>query len=148
MADPFRHLPNQCPECGIALRPFAGRLCCDRCEGIFVTLADLAKAIDELVRLEPQISILKEHASKRVCPTCAAAMTDVRIGVTLQDKVIKPKAEIDRCAAHGLWFPAEQLAEVFLAVERVFGSHGGSSGPAGPGGDSPLGMYGKFNAPP
>ena len=39
-----------------------------------------------------------------------------------------------------------QPAEV--AVERVFGSHGGASGPGSAEDDGPLGTYGKFNAPP
>jgi hypothetical protein len=74
-------------------------------------------------------------------------MTICRIELAMLDKVIKPKVDVDCCPHHGLWFGTDKLADVFVAIERVFGSHGGSSGGAGPGDDGPLGSYGKWNAP-
>jgi Zn-finger nucleic acid-binding protein len=149
MTEPFRERANMCPECGVPLREFGKRLCCDRCEGIFLAEADLAHAVDELTHLEPALAFRHDKAGHRACPTCMAAMTTCRVELAMLDKVIAPKVELDRCASHGLWFDTDELADVFLAVERVFGSHGGSSGPGNDGqGDGPLGSYGKFNAPP
>jgi Zn-finger nucleic acid-binding protein len=149
MTEPYRERVNMCPECGVPLRAFNKRLCCDRCEGIFLTEADLARAVDELTHLEPALTFGHDKAGHRPCPTCTAAMTRCRIELAMMDKVVAPKVELDRCASHGVWFDTDELADVFLAVERVFGSHGGTRGPsdAQPG-DGPLGSYGKFNAPP
>ncbi|HEY1811693.1 MAG TPA: zf-TFIIB domain-containing protein [Kofleriaceae bacterium] len=149
MTEPFRQRQNTCPECGVELRPFNGRLCCDRCEGIFLGVADLARAVDELTKLEPALAFSHDKPGHRRCPTCAAEMVRCRVELTMADKVVAPKVELDRCAAHGVWFDTDELAEVFFAVEREFGSHGGASGPSSTlPGDGPLGSYGKFNAPP
>jgi Zn-finger nucleic acid-binding protein len=149
VTEPYRQRPNQCPVCGVDLRLFGTRLCCDRCEGIFLTIADLAHSIDELTRVEPAIAFAREQPGHRPCPGCSAAMATCHLELAMMDKVVKPDVELDRCAAHGLWFDTDELAELLLAVERVFGSHGGSSGPAGSSNDDgPLGSYGKFNAPP
>ncbi len=149
MTEPYRERQNTCPECGVPLRVFGKRLCCDRCEGILLALADFAHSIDELTRIEPTVALVHEQPGHRPCPTCGAGMATCRLELAMMDQIVKPKPEVDRCASHGIWFGAEKLADVYVAVERVFGSHGGSSGPtdALPG-DGPLASYGKFNAPP
>ena len=137
--------PDGCPDCGVALRPFAKRLCCDRCEGIFLAVADFVHAVDELVRIEPAIAFAHGRAGTRPCPVCAAAMTTCRLELAMLDKIVTPKVDVDHCTSHGFWFGQDKLAGVFLAVEREFGSHGGSSGPRDDlPGDGPLGSYGKF----
>lgn len=146
MTDAYRHGPDSCPECGIALRAFAKRLCCDRCEGMYLAAADLAHAIDELVRVEPVIAFAHDRAGTRPCPICEAAMTTCRLSLAMLDKVVEPEVDLDRCADHGLWFGSEKLAEVFVAVERVFGSHGGASGPRGAI-DQSFGSYGNVKVP-
>ncbi|HEY3801373.1 MAG TPA: zf-TFIIB domain-containing protein [Kofleriaceae bacterium] len=145
MTEPFRQRQNTCPECGIELRPFNGRLCCDRCEGMFLGVADLARSIDELVRVEPVIGVGRTRAGHRPCPTCSSPMAMCRLELAMLDKVVSPKVDVDHCTLHGFWFGQDKLAEVFVAVEREFGSHGGSSGPRDDlPGDGPLGSYGKF----
>jgi ribosomal protein S27AE len=149
MTEPFRERQNTCPECGVPLRVFGKRLCCDRCEGILLAVDDFAHAIDELTRIEPAVTFVHEQPGHRRCPTCGDGMATCRLELAMMDKTIAPKLELDRCASHGLWFGTDKLAVVFVAVERVFGSHGGTNGPSDRvSGDGPLGSYGKFNAPP
>lgn len=141
-----------CPACSSAMRRFGQRLCCDPCDGIFLTIADLARSIDELVHLEPAVVIAGARPGKRSCPTCSDTMALCQVELAMLAQVVRPRVELDHCAAHGLWFDGGELADLFLAVERKF-STGGSSGPGGSGSsgsgfDGPLGSYGKFNAPP
>ena len=116
---------------------------------MLLAVDDFAHAIDELTRIEPAVTFVHEQPGHRRCPTCGDGMATCRLELAMMDKTIAPKLELDRCASHGLWFGTDKLAEVFVAVERVFGSHGGTNGPSDRvSGDGPLGSYGKFNAPP
>jgi len=120
MGDPFRHRSGLCPVCGSALRPFGARLCCDRCEAIFVTADDLRASIEEVIVLPCALSITDHGEGALRCPECGGAMAHCKIVVTLDDMTAKPKVELSRCAAHGLWFGEGQLAEVVYAAERAF----------------------------
>jgi len=91
MTDPYRHVPGTCPSCGVALRPFGPRLCCDRCEGMLLTVADLARSIDELTHVEPAIAFVHDRAGKLPCPGCATAMTTCRVELAMMDQTIRPK---------------------------------------------------------
>jgi Zn-finger nucleic acid-binding protein len=144
VSDAYRAATHTCPACSALLREHVGRLCCDRCEGIFLAREDLARSIDDLVKLEPELVFRKEKPGKRACPRCAIAMVRCRLELRLLDKRIRPKVDLDRCDADGLWFDRDQLAALYLAVERVFGAHGGGGNPQ----TGPLGTYGKFNLPP
>jgi hypothetical protein len=135
-----------CPACGAVLRDHVGRLCCDGCNGILLSIDDFTRSIDELVKVVPELVFHREHPGKRSCPRCATAMIDCRIELCMLDKHIKPHVVLDHCERDGLWFDREELAAVYLAVERVFCTHGGDTGGAVD--DGPLGTYGKFNAPP
>jgi hypothetical protein len=58
---PFRERTDGRPECGVAMRRFAERLCCDACGGMFIAVADFAHAIDELVKIEQLIAFTHER---------------------------------------------------------------------------------------
>ncbi len=95
---------------------------CDVCNGIMVALADLAAAVEDLTSVVPQFAWDHEKPSKRACPTCRAPMTICKIVLDLEGAAVHPRPELDRCAAHGVWFDHEELAAV---LEKVAGKgHG------------------------
>ncbi|HEY0254043.1 MAG TPA: hypothetical protein VGC41_21085 [Kofleriaceae bacterium] len=105
-----------CPACTRPLRSFNERLVCDACDGIMVSLADLAHAVHDMTSVEPTFAWLKEHPGKRACPRCAATMTECKLEIHLGDDHEKTKPLLDRCSEHGLWFDAEELAAV---IEKI-----------------------------
>src|SRR4051812_11159068 len=117
MTEPFRASVLGCPACSVKLRPFAGRLICDTCEGMFTSFADVERAIRELTGVQPVLEFHGDKPSERACPTCAAKMIACHLRVRLEDDTVKLKAELDRCLADGVWFDTEELAEL-LAVTR------------------------------
>lgn len=118
MADPYREPEHgyRCPACGEALREFQGRLVCDACEGMFLSLDDLGLAIQEMTSVLPVFELDHEAPGKRACPRCRAQMTTLKLRLILEDETFKPTPELDRCAVHGLWFDGKELAKVFEKV--------------------------------
>lgn len=125
--DAYRDHLHPCPRCQQGLRVFNERLVCDSCEGLMLTADDLGNAIVELTGLTPQFQIRDEAPGKRACPRCAVPMTTAKLSIELEgSKPTKPGPELDRCAAHGLWFDESELAEVLAPVAgKGFG--GGSA---------------------
>jgi Zn-finger nucleic acid-binding protein len=98
-----------CPACTTTELKFYGdRYACAQCAGTFVQNAAFeAMAMDvsnEVFQLPPPAGT----AGSRACPVCNEAMV-----VEDFDRV-----PIDRCAAHGIWFDANELA---IALERASG---------------------------
>jgi len=129
MAGPYRDPEVMCPACHATLRAFRQRLCCDACEGILLDPADLATSISELTGIDPEIGFVHERPGKRTCPRCALAMTACRLDVKLMDKRPTLRPALDRCATHGVWFDAGELAKVFEVLHRAVSSHGYRGGP-------------------
>jgi hypothetical protein len=98
------------------LREFRTRQICDACEGMMVTLTDLAGAIHDLTSITPTFEYVDGKVGARRCPHCAELMTTCKLRVMLEDEIEKPRPELDRCDAHGIWFDAEELAKVFEKV--------------------------------
>jgi len=120
---PYRDQPLSCPACSAPLRAFRTRHVCDACNGLLLTLEDLAGGIHDLTSITPTFAYRDEQPGERTCPHCRVAMTRCKLTLALEDDVAKPRPELDRCAAHGLWFDAEELAKVF---EKVAGKGHGS----------------------
>jgi Zn-finger nucleic acid-binding protein len=123
VADPYRDPGLECPACKATLREFQTRQLCDGCDGMLLTLADLAGAIHDLTSITPTFEYKDEVPGKRPCPKCRVSMTTCRLRIVLEDEIEKPRPELDRCAEHGIWFDGEELAKVF---EKVAGKGHGS----------------------
>ncbi len=118
MADPYRHPAQSCPACGRSLRVFHKRLVCDDCDGMFLSLDDLAEQIRQLTGVVPVFQFHDEAAGKRACPHCAGTMSTLTLQIAIDSEQVKPKPTLDRCPMHGIWFDGEELAAVF---EKVIG---------------------------
>lgn len=114
--EPYRDQHLTCPACGAGLRAFKTRQICDACDGMMLTVEDLAAAIHELTSLTPSFELKDGKLGARMCPHCAALMTQCKLRVVLDDEVEKPRPELDRCGTHGIWFDREELAKVFEKV--------------------------------
>jgi Zn-finger nucleic acid-binding protein len=85
-----------CPHCAIALVPNDRILGCTQCRGAWVP----ARALDEHLGKQPAYTP-SPHAAV-ACPVCRAAMSAVALG----------GVELDRCAADGVWFDADELDRI------------------------------------
>jgi hypothetical protein len=134
MGTPFRDHHLSCPACPEAmLREYETRFVCDACHGMLVELPDLGGAIRDLTGVLPALAFFADRPGKRTCPRCPTAMTACRLRITLEDKAIETKPTVDRCEHHGVWFDAEELADVFARVRKKFLPRG-SGGMGGGGG--------------
>jgi hypothetical protein len=107
------------------------RLVCDACNGIMVTLDDLASAVHDLTSLVPRFEWKSEQPGTRTCPVCRATMTACKLIVELDGAHEHPKPMLDRCDTHGVWFDHEELAMVFekIATKGFGGAIGRTSKP-------------------
>lgn len=132
MSDPYRDRRLTCPACGATLREFRTRQVCDACDGMLLTLPDLAAAVHDLTSIEPTFEFRDEAPGKRACPDCAAPMSTCKLRIVLDTELADPKPALDRCTEHGLWFDGEELAGVFQKVTgKGFGGGVGRKGPKG-----------------
>jgi hypothetical protein len=115
--EPYRDGHRSCPRCQSGLRVFHDRLVCDACGGVMLSFDEVRGAIEELTGLAPTLSYRNESPGKLPCPQCSTAMSNVRLTLELEGmKPVKPKAKLDRCATHGLWFDDVELALVLEPV--------------------------------
>jgi Zn-finger nucleic acid-binding protein len=144
MTDPYRDPHQACPACKVSLRAFRGRLVCDRCEGMFAPIADLAFAIEEITGVVPVFEYARDRPGTRPCPECGGSMIAFKLIVKLEDEVAKAAPELDRCGLHGIWFDQDELAAVFEVCRAKHpggagrhAAHGSAEGPrtGGWGGD-------------
>jgi hypothetical protein len=137
----YRDQPHACPSCAAPLREYRNRLCCDACGGMFLAVADLRRSVDEMVRVEPEITFDDDETSERSCPSCHAPMMTCRVQFAFSDMLARPRVRVERCDRDGVWFAGGNLAKALTEVERVMGGGGvpGRSGPPRGGG------FGGFN---
>ncbi len=90
-----------CPCCdGSELHLQAERWPCARCDGAFVENAALEEMMGEMRGAPWDLPAVGGRAGLRHCPACKELMTVQQLeGV-----------EVDRCASHGIWFDAGELA--------------------------------------
>ena len=113
---PYRDPQHPCPACGRPLRAFLTRLVCDACNGMFLSLEDLAAAIHDMTSVVPAFHYKDEQSGRRSCPRCAAKLTTFKLRLTIENETFAPRPQLDRCATHGIWFDNEELAKVFEKV--------------------------------
>jgi Zn-finger nucleic acid-binding protein len=126
---PHRDRFDSCPDCRCALNSYGRRLVCPSCNGCLIEAAEFEELLNETspddVRPLSR-RLFPATATTRGCPRCATAMTSHALyGVTL-----------DRCATHGIWCDAEELAAVLLANGEAYaarqpGENGGGTVPFG-----------------
>jgi len=113
----YRDHHHICPRCQHELRTFGERLVCDSCEGLMLTADDLGNAVVEITGLTPILHLRGEAPGTRPCPRCRVVMTTAKLSLELEgEKPTKPGPELDRCAAHGLWFDESELAQVLEPI--------------------------------
>ena len=146
MSDPYRDHHLTCPACNSPLREFQTRLVCDKCDGMLLTLPDLAHAIHDMTSIEPTFEYRDDKPGKRACPHCEQPMTVCKLSVMFEQDVIEPKPTLDRCNEHGIWFDGQELAGVFEKVATK--GYGGGVGRKGPkGGWGSAGLPGNNRQP-
>ena len=90
-----------CPVCsGKTLDYHGDRWDCAGCGGSFVEQAALVGMIQDITGAPWQLPAAPTTAGSRTCPLCSEAMVTEAV----------ERVEIDRCARHGVWFDARELA--------------------------------------
>jgi len=98
-----------CPACMTSELKFYGdRYACVQCSGTFVQNAAFEAMAMDIAKQYFELPPPAGEPGPRACPVCSQAML-----VDALDKV-----PIDRCAAHGIWFDANELT---VALERTSG---------------------------
>lgn len=75
--------------------------------------------------LEPQIGspptlrFVDVGVGTRVCPRCKTPMTACHLAADFEKKHANTRPTLDRCASHGLWFDADELAKVLEALHHA-----------------------------
>jgi len=103
-----------CPKCGKALQQAGYTERCRSCDGAWINEDALVGMLQErtstLVFLPWQP---RPKDMERPCVVCRRAMQTVNLG----------SVALDRCAEHGVWFDADELAAL-LAQAKEFKSEG------------------------
>ncbi len=90
---------------------------------MLVTEPDLTSAITEHSDMPPTLGFIEpvppQRESARRCPRCDRAMIACRLEATFEGERVVVAVELDRCAAHGMWFDANELAAALEATARV-----------------------------
>ena len=92
-----------CPVCQGHPLSFQGeRWGCERCNGSFVENPALVEMVTAMTNAPWDLPEAVGKAGERKCPACAGAML----------REIVETVAIDRCAAHGVWFDADELQKL------------------------------------
>ncbi len=108
----FRDEHPRCPACGgdHALTPLpeaTTRLGCARCRGVLVPTTEVEDMLSSL-QGEPFV-LATGVGGERTCPCCTTKLATLDLfGI-----------EVDRCAAHGVWFDGKELTSVLEAASGV-----------------------------
>lgn len=116
-----------CPRCGTALTPVGRRWSCAGCQGLLLTEAEVSELVAEMLQgtystlgwnarvVEPQPLVLPARTAPGdalTCPRCTTHLTPVTLyGI-----------DVDRCAAHGLWFDRAELESALQKARATAGT--------------------------
>jgi Zn-finger nucleic acid-binding protein len=103
-----------CPKCDHTLLERRGyAYACASCDGSFVENAALIEMVTEMTGQPWMLPSLVGTPGLRACPACATPMVTEPIeGVP-----------IDRCAADGVWFDAQELPQLLASTATPHESH-------------------------
>lgn len=94
------------------LREHGGRLVCDACGGILMTLADFDAAVIDLGALD---TVPRDRGeTQNTCPRCGAPLQLATLTVDRREVT----RTVLRCSSHGLWFEGGALEHVFIEIGR------------------------------
>lgn len=100
------------------MREFGGRLICDACEGMLLSVEDFQHACEDLIGSSTPVELFDRVASKDehppVCPRCQGAMGTCRVRV----KGKKLRGSFSYCEHDGLWFGRDVLPDAFATLTR------------------------------
>jgi Zn-finger nucleic acid-binding protein len=107
----YRDEHERCPRCGTDLIDAVVGLACVACRGLWVSPADVEEmAINMQIPPGPvELPLTVDgNREKLACPTCREGMDLFSIF----------QVQIDVCETHGIWFDANELAQVLLRAAR------------------------------
>ena len=85
--------------------------------------ADLTASISDYLEAQapvpPVLRFADAGVGSRSCPRCRVPMTRCHLVADFERKHPKPRPTLDRCASHGVWFDAKELAEVLEALHHA-----------------------------
>ena len=106
----FRDAQLACPACARVLIPQPGgpsRLWCEDCRGLLVPTTEVEALISDFKHAP--FTLPAGTPGERQCPRCVAKFVRFRLfGI-----------ELDRCAAHGVWFDRREFVHVLEASTGV-----------------------------
>jgi Zn-finger nucleic acid-binding protein len=103
-----------CPACKAELAFQGDRWSCIQCAGTFLQNEALEGLVLDLTGEAWRVPLPSGVAGERACPVCNQHM----IAEDLE------RVPIDRCATHGLWFDAQELAITLERASGQFDKHG------------------------
>lgn len=100
-----------CPKCAVALVEAGQTHRCEKCDGAWIAEASLVAILEQ--RTATALGDLewapRPEDKARPCAQCQQAMQMVNLG----------SVELDRCAAHGVWFDADELTALLKQSKRL-----------------------------
>jgi hypothetical protein len=94
------------------LREHEGRLVCDSCGGMLMSVADFAAAILDLGG--QAVTLRLGSAGGAACPRCDRLLRQAALVVDGKDV----DGAVDACEHHGVWFAAGALEHAFMVIGR------------------------------
>jgi Zn-finger nucleic acid-binding protein len=103
--------PASCPRCKVALDDQPLVRSCGRCKGSWISEAALHErvAAGQGARVRGRLTWHAEARAALNCAICAEPM----------ETIVVRDTPVDRCPRHGIWFDANELAHVLVAVGVV-----------------------------
>jgi len=95
-----------CPHDGSRLGFSGDRHACPQCAGVLLGAARFVEIVGEMTGAPYELAPPAGAASDRACPACKEPMTSELLETV----------EVQRCAAHGVWFPAGALEAALAHV--------------------------------
>lgn len=98
-----------CPKCGVALETAGYTQRCGTCDGAWIHEDALVGMLQE--RTSTLVFLPwhpREKDQERACPVCTKPMQTVNL----------EKVALDRCPDHGVWFDAEELAQLLAEAKH------------------------------
>jgi Zn-finger nucleic acid-binding protein len=85
--------------------------------------AELTAAITDYLGTQidapPTLRFVDVEVGQRVCPRCKSPMMACHLAADIGNKHPKLRPTLDRCASHGVWFDADELAKVLETLQHA-----------------------------
>jgi Zn-finger nucleic acid-binding protein len=98
----------KCPVDQTLLEEAGRTMKCTTCEGAWVREDALVAILEQRASTLVELPWVEREDAHRPCAECASPMQTVNLG----------SVALDRCAQHGVWFDANELATLLRQVKR------------------------------